>query len=181
MSRVYGPGDTYRRLISVQDATGAATDADALPTAALWKNGASAGAVALTVTNVSTGLYLASGTIDAGWSIGDDVTCLVTVTVDGVTGPPSPVEAIRLDRTAAALYTLLSTLNTTAGTLATAAALATADAVADDILSDVLVLKAALVGTAAKNGTTGTVTAETDDGRDVTIAQTETARTLTVA
>lgn len=181
MSRTYGPGDTFRRLISVQDATGAATNADSTPTAALWRNGASTGAVAMTVTNVQTGLYLAEGVIGAGWSYGDDVTCLGTVTVDGVPGPPTVLEVLRLDRTNAAIYTLLSTVDTALGSLATAAALATADGVIDDVLADLLVLKAALVGTAAKNATTGTVTATTDDARTVTVAQSETVRTLTVS
>lgn len=64
--------------------TGAATDADVLPTATAYRNGV-ADAWALTVANVTTGLYKVTGTVPA-YTQGDYVQVVVSATVNAVAG-----------------------------------------------------------------------------------------------
>jgi hypothetical protein len=68
-------------------ATGALQDADSLPTGTVYKNGV-ADALSVTVTNLATGVYKAvyTPTSAAGFSPGDDVSCVITATVGGVAG-----------------------------------------------------------------------------------------------
>lgn len=62
---------------------GAAANADSTPTASLVRNGSADGAVAVTVTNLSTGAYLASFTCPSDYSVGDDLQLLVSATIGG--------------------------------------------------------------------------------------------------
>jgi len=67
--------------------TGAAQDADSLPTGVVYKDGV-ADALTVTISNVSTGLYKGNytPTSGAGFNPGNDVSCVVTAIVGGVTG-----------------------------------------------------------------------------------------------
>ena len=100
--RFYEPGDTLTRLIAVQDATGAAVNADALPTAALWRDDDDADTEAVTVTNKATGLYRVSVVLPADWEAGESVSLVWNMAVDGVTIPPTPVFAFQLGALAVA-------------------------------------------------------------------------------
>lgn len=65
--------------------TGAATDADATPTATATKNGSDDGAFSLTVTKIDTGRYKITGTVPA-YTAGDLVQISVAATVNSVSG-----------------------------------------------------------------------------------------------
>ncbi len=83
----YKPGDTYWGSFTTQRFdTGAATDADSLPTASLRHNGTVDGAVTLTVANTGTGTYSVTGTIPVGYAAGDSVQIEVAATVNSVAG-----------------------------------------------------------------------------------------------
>lgn len=82
---LYKPSAAYYTTFTTQDATGAATDADSLPTASARKNGTTDAAFTLTVTKISTGLYKITGTIPS-YSAGDVVQTEVSATVGGVAG-----------------------------------------------------------------------------------------------
>jgi hypothetical protein len=64
-------------------ATGVGTNADSLPTGALYVNG-TVDAAAVTVTNISTGLYSAAVTLPA-LAVGDEVQIAITATVSSIT------------------------------------------------------------------------------------------------
>jgi hypothetical protein len=84
---VLKPGDAYASAFCTQRFdTGAATDADAPPTAAAYRNGAVDAAFVLTVANVSTGLYKITGTVPVGYAAGDLVHVVVSATVNAVAG-----------------------------------------------------------------------------------------------
>lgn len=81
----YKPGDTVRKTFTTHDATGAATNADSLPTASVYRNGTLDAAVTVTVANLATGLYSAVCTLPSGYAAGDSVQVVVSATVGGVT------------------------------------------------------------------------------------------------
>lgn len=105
------PGSTITHTFGIQDASRAAANADALPTAALVRNG-TVSAEVVTVTNIATGYYKFSTTIPADWAVGDDVSVDVTAIVGGVTGPPYRVwEASLQDGGAFVLGPLVAAIN----------------------------------------------------------------------
>ena len=82
----YRPGDTIHLSFTTQSAAGAATDADATPTASMRRNGAIDGAVTIAMTHNGTGDYTASATLPLTYVAGDDLELLVLATVGGVAG-----------------------------------------------------------------------------------------------
>ena len=64
--------------------TQALTNATGTPTGTLYRNGAADGAVTVTVTNVTTGVYKAAFTVPSGYAVGDVVEVYITATVSGV-------------------------------------------------------------------------------------------------
>lgn len=83
----YIPGDSLSLQFTIQNpTTGAATDADSLPTAVLSRNGTDDGAVTLTVTNKATGRYEITGTIPSGYAEADTIAVRVSATVGGIAG-----------------------------------------------------------------------------------------------
>src|SRR5262245_11052270 len=68
----YKPGDPYTgEFVTSSFSTGAAANADSLPTAGMVHNGADDGTVTLTVANVATGRYKVTGTIPSGYAAGE--------------------------------------------------------------------------------------------------------------
>lgn len=80
------PGDVVTaRFVTTSPTTGAAADADSLPTGILVRNGTNT-AETVTITDATgTGRYNAAFTVPASWSAGDDLTLDVTATVASVT------------------------------------------------------------------------------------------------
>jgi hypothetical protein len=78
-------GGTYRADFAVQGSTGAAANADSLPAAAAYRNGAVDATVTVTVANMTTGAYTLSFTVPVGYAAGDFVRALVTAVIGGVT------------------------------------------------------------------------------------------------
>lgn len=78
---IYIASETAYVPFAVNSSTGAATNADSLPTAVLVRNGAVDGAVSVTVTNLSTGAYLASFAVPSGYAAGDELVVLASATV----------------------------------------------------------------------------------------------------
>jgi hypothetical protein len=110
------------RFATSDPGDGAARDADSLPTATLYVDGADTATV-VTVTNVTgTGAYSWSATLPA-LTAGQMVGVNVVATVDAVTSPPVSVWQDVADTAALS-------------DLATAANLATVDGIVDDILLD---------------------------------------------
>jgi hypothetical protein len=70
------------RLFTTESSTGAATNADSLPTGTLYVNG-TADAATVTVTNVTTGVYKAAVTLPT-LAIGDEVELVASATIGGV-------------------------------------------------------------------------------------------------
>jgi hypothetical protein len=95
MSRIFVPGDAYATSFTTSASTGAAANADSLPTVAILRNGAIDGAVTVTVTNIATGLYKAAATIPSSYADGDVVECVATATMGGIV-TKAKVDAIRL-------------------------------------------------------------------------------------
>lgn len=80
------PSDTVSIQFTAQNATtGAAANADSLPTGVLVKNGDDT-AETVTVTNIATGVYKASVTIPSGYVAGDEVQLRIAATVSSVAG-----------------------------------------------------------------------------------------------
>lgn len=80
------PSDVVSIQFTTQNATsGAAANADSLPTAVLVKNGDDT-AETVTVTNIATGVYKASVTIPSSYVAGDEVQLRVAATVSSVAG-----------------------------------------------------------------------------------------------
>ena len=71
-------------FVTSNASTGAATNADSLPTGTLYLNGAS-NAATVTVTNLATGLYSAAVTLPA-LAVGDVVALVIAATVATVAG-----------------------------------------------------------------------------------------------
>lgn len=80
------PSDVVSIQFTTQNATtGAAANADSLPTGVLVKNGDDT-AETVTVSNIATGVYKASVTIPSGYVAGDEVQLRIAATVAGVAG-----------------------------------------------------------------------------------------------
>lgn len=84
----YHPGDDFVEVIVTSNAAGQAIDATWLPTVVLMRNGTDDPGVTVTVTNIDTGRYKATGTIPATYLAGDVLHLSGTANVDGV----SPVK-----------------------------------------------------------------------------------------
>lgn len=80
------PSDVVSVQFTTQNATtGAAANADSLPTGVLVKNGDDT-AETVTVSNIATGVYKASVTIPSGYVAGDEVQLRIAATVSSVAG-----------------------------------------------------------------------------------------------
>jgi hypothetical protein len=104
--------------------TGAAANADSLPTASLVRNGTADGAVTVTVTNLSTGAYMASFAIPADYATNDDLQLLVSATISTIPcklwigqGRVDATIASRSTLTALDVWAFLATSATTVGSL----------------------------------------------------------------
>jgi len=83
----YKPGDSYyKEFVTSNPTTGAAVNADSLPTATANHNGTDDGSFTLTVTNIDTGRYKITGTIPSGYAAGDVLNVSVVATVSAVVG-----------------------------------------------------------------------------------------------
>jgi hypothetical protein len=83
----YIPGGAYNGEFPTSSfTTGAATDADFLPTAVARRNGTDDPTFVLTVTHIETGVYGVSGVIPSTYQPGDLVQIRATATVGGVQG-----------------------------------------------------------------------------------------------
>ena len=83
----YDPGSSYyKEFATANPTTGAAQNADSLPTATANHNGTDDGSFTLTVTNVATGRYKITGTVPSGYAAGDVVNVSVAATVSSVAG-----------------------------------------------------------------------------------------------
>lgn len=83
----YKPSDPYyKEFTTANPSTGAAQNADSLPTATANHNGTDDGTFVLTVTNIDTGRYKITGTIPSGYAAGDVLNVSVAATVNGVAG-----------------------------------------------------------------------------------------------
>jgi hypothetical protein len=82
----FKPGASYTgEFVTTVPYTGAAANADSLPTATAMRNGTDDGAFTLTVTNMDAGRYMVTGTVPA-YSAGDVVQISVSATVSGIAG-----------------------------------------------------------------------------------------------
>jgi len=83
----YKPSGAYaKEFVTTSPTTGAATNADSLPTATANKNGTDDGSFTLTVANIDTGRYKVTGTIPSGYVSGDVLNVTVAATVGTVAG-----------------------------------------------------------------------------------------------
>lgn len=83
----FKPSAAYvAEFITTNPYTGAAADADSLPTATATRNGTDDGTFALTATKIDTGRYKITGTVPAGYAAGDVVQVSVAATVSGISG-----------------------------------------------------------------------------------------------
>ena len=95
MSRLYFPGDAVTHSFVTSGATGVAANADSLPTASVYRNGVLDGTVTVTITNTTTGLYLAAYTVPTTYAYGDVVECVVSATIGGI-ATLAVVDSLRL-------------------------------------------------------------------------------------
>lgn len=161
----YKPGDTYARYFTTSDpATGAATDADSLPTVAAYHAGSGTGAFAPAVAKVATGLYSVTGTIPGTFAAGDVVNLVLAAVVGGVTGK-MPLDSFVLDGRRVsdlAFPANFASMQVTAGGLVslnlaqTGLAPRALDAVADAALTVGDALVCAVAGAAGKQSLAGT-------------------------
>ncbi|MBL4700825.1 MAG: hypothetical protein JKX85_06165, partial [Phycisphaeraceae bacterium] len=76
------PGDTITALFTLRTAASVLSDADALPTGSVYRNGTLDGAVTVTITSTgTTGHYKAAATLPATWARGDVVQILINAMV----------------------------------------------------------------------------------------------------
>lgn len=75
---------SYSGIFAVTSNTGAAVNADSLPTATAYHNGVLDAGFTLTVVNETTGIYKVSGTVGA-YTVGDSVGIVVNATVGTIT------------------------------------------------------------------------------------------------
>lgn len=93
----YKPSDSYaKEFVTSSPTTGAAINADSLPTATADFDGSGTGSMALTVANLDAGRYKITGTIPAGRVKGDVLNVSVAATVGGIAGK-AVVESAVLD------------------------------------------------------------------------------------
>jgi hypothetical protein len=79
------PGDPFSfQFTTSSPTTGALANADSLPTGKQVHNGVDDSTNAVTITNVSTGVYKATGTILGSYVSGDDFQVRINATVGGV-------------------------------------------------------------------------------------------------
>lgn len=96
--RLFSPGETFPPArFGISGATGAATNADATPTLAVYRNGVLDGAVSVTVLNPATGEYSFTFVIPGGYALGDVVSVRATATVAGIVLAPQELVSFRLD------------------------------------------------------------------------------------
>lgn len=147
----YAAGDSYYGGFTTSDpATGAATDADSTPTATANTNGTDDAAFVLTCTKIDTGRYKITGTVPAGYNVGDVVWIYVTAVMGGVTGK-APADHFKVASLAAD----------------TAAALLAAVYEGTETVQDFLRLaRASLYGVATDQGTTSPKFRDLADAKD---------------
>lgn len=80
----YKPGDSVAVEFTTSDTSGAAANADALPTGIVNRNGADDGLVNATVTDLDTGRYKAVFALPVGYAAGDSVSLSITATIGGI-------------------------------------------------------------------------------------------------
>lgn len=73
-----------KEFVTSSPTTGAAANADSLPTATANLNGTDDGTFSLTVANIDTGRYKVTGTIPAGYVAGDVLNVSIAATVGGI-------------------------------------------------------------------------------------------------
>lgn len=79
------PGNTYAGRFYVSDpTTGGSVDADSLPTGSLIRNGDVDGAVTVTISNITTGIYKYSCTVPSSYTAGDIVLIQISGELDSV-------------------------------------------------------------------------------------------------
>jgi hypothetical protein len=124
----YLPGGAYNAQFCTQRFdTGAATNADSLPTATATRNGTDDVTFTLTVTNMDTGRYKISGTIPAGYAKGDAVQVSVAATVNGVAGK-AVIDSFVLDsKRVGDLNDIAATAIVSGGAITTSGGIAQAD------------------------------------------------------
>lgn len=81
---IYPVSTTGRVGFVTTDSAGSLIAPDALPTASLYRNGSADGAVTVTVTLVSTGIYQCSWTTPSGYAAGDVLEVFISATISGV-------------------------------------------------------------------------------------------------
>lgn len=85
MSGSYQPGATYKSVFTTSNpTTGAAQDADSLPSASAFRNGVVDSGWSLTVADIGVGRYSISGTVPSGYAENDRVDVVASATVGGV-------------------------------------------------------------------------------------------------
>ena len=83
----YKPNDNYYSVFETQRFdTGNATDADYAPYGYAYYNGVYDGSFFLTIENLETGLYKATGTVPSGYVSGDKVDIQIRASVNSVDG-----------------------------------------------------------------------------------------------
>ena len=96
--RLFSPGETFPPArFGISGATGAATNADATPTLAVYRNGVLDSGVGVTVLNPATGEYSFTFGIPIGYALGDVVSVRATATVAGIVLAPQEIVSFRLD------------------------------------------------------------------------------------
>src|SRR5947209_5704095 len=80
----YLPGDIIHLSFTTQNTSGAASDADALPTVSLRRNGTTDSSVTVSVAHNGAGDYTATATLPLTYSGGDNLDLLVSATIGGV-------------------------------------------------------------------------------------------------
>ncbi len=78
------PGDTFGFQFVTKASTGALSNADGLPTGTIVRNGVDDATPVVVVTNVSPGIYKATGTIPIGYASGDGLQVRINATVAAV-------------------------------------------------------------------------------------------------
>ena len=80
----YAPGAVFYGEFTTCSSTGAAANADSLPTAIANHNGTDDTGFVLTVANIDTGRYRVSGTVPTGYAQGDRFAISVSAAIGGV-------------------------------------------------------------------------------------------------
>jgi hypothetical protein len=105
------PGDAFAFKVVTQDGSGAAANADSLPSALVVRNGTDDATPVVTVTNPATGEYALSLTVPVGYVAGDAVQVKITATVGGIvskfTTQPEILDTIRVSQVVTVLFATL--------------------------------------------------------------------------